>query len=204
MKIGIYGGAFDPVHRGHLEPADAVARKLQLDCLYYVPSRRSPFPEKGHPTDSRHRVAMLALALAGREDRIVSLCELDAPEPSYTIDTVRTFRRSHPGDSLHLLMGADALAGLPRWKDPDEIARACRICAFPRQGEDLEAVVARPELVPFRSSILIFDEVRVKISSTDVREAAARGESLAGRTPAAVEEYIRKQGLYRQSGNHPN
>ncbi|HWC65316.1 MAG TPA: nicotinate-nucleotide adenylyltransferase [Thermoanaerobaculia bacterium] len=201
MKVGVFGGTFDPVHEGHLRPAAAVADALALDLLVFVPALRAPGKESVAPAPAAHRVAMLALALQGRPSFVISLEEIDRGGTSYTVETLRAFRRSRPGDELWFLLGTDALAGFDRWREPREILSLARLAAFVREPYEPDVVDASPILSAHRSSILIFDSVRVKISSTDVRSAAASGQPLTGRTPPAVEEYIVKHGLYRDSGN---
>lgn len=200
MKIGIFGGTFDPVHHGHLRPIEAAAASLELDRVIYVPNNRSPFKEAVIPADSHHRVAMLALALAGKPSFSLSLSELARGGRSYTVDTLRELSRLFPDDELTLLLGTDALAGFPRWKAPEEIVKYARLAAFVRDPMEPQAILGGPELVPFRNSILILDSVRVTISSSDLRRSLRRGESISGSLPVMVEEYIVKEGLYR---GHP-
>ncbi len=199
-RIGIFGGSFDPVHYGHLRPAAAVAAAIPLDAVIFVPAHRAPGKEAVSPAPAAHRVAMLALALEGRRDFTLSLAEIDRGGTSYTVDTLRAFRRDRPADELYFLLGTDALAGFDRWREPEEILRIATLAAFVREPHEPDVVAASPILSAHRSSILIFDSVRVKISSTDVRRAAAAAESLAGSTPPAVEDYIAKHGIYRDSG----
>jgi nicotinate-nucleotide adenylyltransferase len=199
VKIGIFGGAFDPVHRGHLDPVSAVARELALDRVFFVPAGISPFKPGGTRASSHHRVAMLALALQGRTDFTLWLSEVERPGASYTVDTLREIVRAHPEEERFLLMGTDSLRTFPRWKDPRGIADLARLAAFVREPHEREAVLAETGLEPYRKSILIFDSVRVRISSTELRGALSRGESVAGAVPKAVEEYIFKQGLYESS-----
>jgi len=194
MRIGIFGGTFDPVHFGHLRPVEAAAAKFGLRRVIYVPARVSP--HKGAPsTDARHRVAMLALALAGRPDWSLSLAELDRESPSYTVDTLRAFRDGHPGDEVWLLMGTDALAGFDRWKDPEQILSLARVGAFLREpfaGPGLRI----PDVAGLADRLEVFDAGSVRISSTELREDLERGIGAAGRVPEPVAEYITKQGLY--------
>lgn len=200
MKVGVFGGTFDPVHYGHLRPAAAVAAAIPLDRVIFVPANRAPGKESAAPAPAPHRIAMLALALAGRSDFTISLAEIERGGTSYTVETLRAFRRALPGDDLYFLLGTDTLAGFDRWREPEEILKLATLAAFVREPHPPDVAERNALLTAHRGSVLIFDAVRVKISSTDVRRAAAAGESLAGRTPPAVEEYIAKQGIYRNSG----
>jgi nicotinate-nucleotide adenylyltransferase len=194
MRVGVFGGSFDPVHSGHVAMAESAAMKFRLSRLIFVPARVSP--HKSEPrADARHRVAMLALALAGRPDWSISLAELDREGPSYTVDTLRDLAARSLHDELWLLMGTDALAGLARWKDPDEILRLARVAAFIRDPYRDEGLVM-PAVSDASGRVEVFDAGSVRISSTELREDLARGASPAGRVPAAVAEYITKHGLY--------
>ena len=195
MRIGVFGGTFDPVHFGHLTTVEAAAVRFRLDRVVYVPARVSPL-KGAAPTDARHRVAMLALALEGRPGWTIGLEELDRDPPSYTVDTLRVLSARHPEAELWLLMGTDTLAGLARWKEPEEIVRRARIGAFLREPFSGEALRV-PEIAGLSQSLEVFDAGSVKISASGLREALARGESAAGLMPGSVEEYITKHGLYR-------
>jgi len=194
MRIGIFGGSFDPVHEGHLRTIEAAQEKLGLSRVVYVPARQSPWKDLPQ-TDPRHRVAMLGLALAGHPSWTISFEELDREPPSFTVDTLRAFASRWPGDELWLLMGTDALTGLDRWKEPSEIVRLAHIGAFHREPH-VGAGLALPAVAGLSDQLELFDAGSVKISSTDLRDALARGEIPGGRVPAAVAEYITKQGLY--------
>jgi nicotinate-nucleotide adenylyltransferase len=194
MRIGVFGGTFDPVHVGHVAMADAAARRFELSRVLFVPARLSP--HKTAPSaDARHRVAMLALALAGRPDWSISLAELDRDAPSYTVDTLRALSARSLQTELWLLMGTDTLAGLARWKDPEEIVRLARIAAFFRDPFRGSALVI-PQIPGLAGRLEVFDAGSVRISATDLRDELSRGSSPDGRIPVAVAEYITKQGLY--------
>lgn len=194
MRLGVFGGTFDPVHFGHLATVQAAASKFGLRRVIYVPARVSPL--KTLPaTDSRHRVAMLALALAGRPDCPIWLGELDREAPSYTVDTLRALSRENPGDELWLLLGTDTLAGFDRWREPEEIVRLARVAAFLREpfaGSGLKV----PPVPGLANRLEVFDAGSVKISATELRRDLERGVGAAGRVPGPVAEYITKQGLY--------
>ena len=194
MRIGIFGGTFDPVHNGHILPVAAAAERFQLRRVYYVPARLSPLKEKP-PTDARHRVAMLALALQGRPDWSVDLEELDREPPSWTVETLRAICARHPDDELWLLMGTDILAGFGRWKNPEEILKIARVAAFHREPFTGNRVVI-PDVPNLRDRLSIFDGGSVRISATDLRNDLAAGKGIEGRVPGPVAEYITKHGLY--------
>lgn len=194
MRVGVFGGTFDPVHFGHLRPVEAAAMTFALGRVLFVPARLSPHKSEP-PTDERHRVAMLALALAGRPDWSLLLDELDREAPSYTIDTLRALQGRSPDDELWLLMGTDTLAALERWRQPEEIVKLARIAAFQREpfaGSGLRL----PSVRGLEGRLEVFDAGSVRISATDLRRDLSGGKSAAGRVPEAVAEYITKHGLY--------
>jgi len=195
MRLGVFGGTFDPVHFGHLLPVEAAASKFELRRVFYVPARLSP--HKGvTPTDARHRVAMLALALAGRPDWSIDLEELDREPPSWTIDTLRAIAARHPGDELWLLMGTDILAGFDRWREPEAILSLARVAAFEREPF-AGANVRIPVVAGLSDRLSVFDAGSVKISATELRNVLAAGRSIEGKVPGPVAEYMTKQGLYK-------
>lgn len=195
MRIGVFGGTFDPVHDGHVKPVSRAAERFDLDRVIWVPARLSP--HKGvSPTDARHRVAMLALAIAGRSDWSISFQELDRDPPSYTVDTLRDLSARFLKDELWLLMGTEALAGFGRWRQPEEIVRLARIAAFHREpfvGDRLHV----PKVARLENRLEVFDGGSFKISSTELRDDIGRGGVPAGRVPEPVAEYITKHRLYR-------
>ncbi len=194
MRIAIFGGTFDPVHMGHLLTVEAAAAKFRFERVIYVPARSSPH-KSAPPTDARHRVAMLALAIAGRPDWSLSFEELDREPPSYTVETLRAISARSLRDELWLLMGTDTLATFGRWKDPEEIVRLSRIAAFHRAA-DVGGGLRVPEIPGLRERLEVFDAGSVRISATDLRDGLSRGVSPVGRVPESVAEYITKQGLY--------
>ena len=195
MRIGVFGGTFDPVHNGHVLPVEAAAAKFRLQRVLYVPARLSPHKDDA-PTDARHRVAMLALAIAGRPDFSIDLEELDRQPPSFTIDTLRSIAARHPDDELWLLMGTDILAGFARWREPEAILGFARVAAFHREPY-VGAGLVVPELAGLADRLAIFDAGSVKISATDLRKDLEAGRAIGEKVPETVAEYITKQGLYK-------
>ena len=169
MRIGIFGGSFDPVHLGHVRLAEKILRAHALDRLFFVPVKRSPFKSAAPIAPAKDRLAMLRLAAGGMRGVQVSRCELNRPAPSYTIHTVKFFRKKFPKAELFLVMGKDARNRFKRWRSWREILRECRLAAAPRIG---------------------------KFSSTAIRARLSRGERAAGLVPKKVERYIRLNRLY--------
>jgi nicotinate-nucleotide adenylyltransferase len=194
MRLGVFGGTFDPVHFGHLRPIESAAVKFGLGRVLYVPARLSPLKTLA-PTDSRHRIAMLALGLEGRPDWSICFSELDREPPSYTVDTLSELVRDHPDDELWLLMGTDVLSGFAHWRRPAEILQMARIAAFEREPFAGSAV-SIPDVPGLRNRLEVFDAGSVKISSTELRDDLERGGRAEGRVPRSVAEYITKHGLY--------
>jgi nicotinate-nucleotide adenylyltransferase len=185
--IGLLGGSFDPVHHGHLIVGQVAAEQLRLDVLRFVPAREQPFKRGRHGTSAEHRAAMLSLAVAGMQGLEVELSELDRPGPSYTVDTLRALRQREAGEEIILLLGADAAADLPAWREADEIPQLARIVVFARPG----SAVPRSPLVS-----TVIQVPAIDISATEVRNRVRQGQSVRYWVPDAVAEYIRTHRLY--------
>ena len=190
MRVGIFGGTFDPVHVGHLAIANAALESVPLDRVVFVLARRSPLKERGPVAGEADRLAMLELAVAGEPRFSVSRIELERDGPSYTVDTLESFAGA---DELFLILGGDAIAELPRWKDPDRIARLATLVVAERPGAP-----SAPN--HGSSSLLVFDAPRLDISARELRARAARGRSLRYLVPDPVWRHIEARGLYRAEG----
>jgi nicotinate-nucleotide adenylyltransferase len=204
MRLGLYGGSFDPVHYGHLLLADCCREALRLDEVWLVPAAVPPHKQSRELATARQRVEMLELALAGHEQIKVSRLEIDRGGVSYTVETLRALKESQPEATVLLLMGADSLHDLPTWREP---ARICDLAipAVVRRGGSPEPdfSVLAPLVSPERLAEIRAAQVEmplIELSSTDLRERAGEGRSLRFRTPRAVEKYIETHGLYRDSG----
>jgi nicotinate-nucleotide adenylyltransferase len=194
--VGIFGGSFDPVHAGHVAMASAAIASLRLDRLLVVPARASPHKSAHPAAPAEARLAMLRLAFAGTPAVDVSDLELRRPPPSYTVDTVEEVARLHPGADLVLLLGMDALADFPRWRDTQRIVRACRLAVFRRPGAGDAALAEARRAVP-GLRIEGIDAPLVDVSSTAVRERVRAGLPLDGLVPGPVGALIEERALYR-------
>ena len=201
MRLGIYGGSFDPVHYGHLLLAECCREELRLDAVWLVPAAAPPHKQGRAVTPAKARVEMLQLALGGHEAITVSTIEIDRGGVSYTVETLRTINAMHPGAELFLLMGADMLLDLPTWREPAEICRLAIPATVRRPGfPPLDFSPLAPLVTPER-----LDEIRrhqvempqMGLSGTEIRQRVGQGKSIRYRTPRAVEKYIEANGLYR-------
>ena len=228
MNVALFGGSFDPVHRGHLAVARAAQRRYQLERIYFVPTSLQPLKPSQPAAAFAHRYAMLALATRNDKGFIPSL--LEAPKekasgrPDYTIDTVRRFRgewarragasRGKRRDRLFFLIGADSFLSIGRWHRAEELLREVEFIVATRPGFPLKDVKgALPASLRAQSviqegkepaegqvAVHLLRRVHQEVSATAIRRAAARGESLTRWLDPAVAAYIVKMGLYRGMG----
>jgi nicotinate-nucleotide adenylyltransferase len=189
LRLGLFGGSFDPVHGGHLLVAQAAREELELDRLCFIPAAQSPFKPGRQPAPPAARLRWLRLALAGRP-----WCEVDAQEierggTSFTIDTVRDYRRRFPGATLFWLIGADHVPSLPLWRDAADLAALAEFVVIPRPGQ-----APAPFPAPFRGRWL--QGFPFGVSSSDIRARVKAGRTLAGLVPGPVADAIAQSGLY--------
>lgn len=204
MRIGIYGGSFDPVHIGHLILAESAREQAGLDRVVFVPAAAPPHKPDRILADGEHRLAMLRLATAGHDAFAVSSLELDRGGTSYTLDTLTALAAEYPGDPLALLLGPDAIAGFATWREPAAIAAMAELVAVERESlDDLPAAVQAGglEAVLGTATVKALLDRRVRmpaigVRATDLRAAVAAGGSIRYRTPRAVERYIASHDLY--------
>lgn len=205
MRIGVYGGSFDPVHVGHLIAAECCREQAALDRVLFVPAAVPPHKQDRRLADTDHRVAMLTLAIGGHDGFAASTVELDRGGVSYTIDTLTDLAARHPHDTLVLVLGPDSLMQLPSWREPRRILDGWEVAVVERAGlDDAAAIVREPAVAavlgPDHAARIVGARVRmpaIGIRSSDLREAVAAGRSIRFRTPRAVEAYITSHGLYR-------
>jgi nicotinate-nucleotide adenylyltransferase len=202
MRIGLLGGSFNPIHRGHLAIARAARASLGLDRVVLVPSARPPHKRDATLAPAEDRLAMARLAAKDEPALEVSSIELERTGPSYTIDTVRSFLAADPHAEVHFLIGADSVPELKTWKDARTLLRLARFAVVARPGCDLEKDLAELERdLGARLSLISIEPDA--ISATEIRERVRRNEPLDGFVPPAVRDYIAAHNLYREKASGP-
>ena len=200
MKLGLFGGSFDPIHRGHIEPIQAARRALGLERVIYLPTAIPPHKPGRVLAPAHARYAMVEMALLDQEGLYASTFELTLGRPAYTIETLEHFKREMPGAELYLLIGGDSFADLSHWVRWREIPEAARIVVLARPGWDLDAVPLDLEVAALAGSdrVVFLKQPPVDLSSTRLRELFAAGEPVpAGSMPDLVVRYVQKYKLYQ-------
>jgi nicotinate-nucleotide adenylyltransferase len=200
MRLGLFGGSFDPIHLGHLILAESALEQCELEQVWFLPAAVPPHKMGHQLTPADRRIEMLELAIAGHAGFSVSSHEIDRGGVSYTVQTLRHFRHQDPAGDLFFILGADMLADLPNWR---EAAAVCELavpivaCRAGNAEPDFDCLsgVARPERIEEIRRNRI-DSPRIELSSTDIRRRVGEGSSIRYRTPRAVEKYIQTHGLY--------
>ena len=201
MRYGIYGGSFNPVHWGHLLLAETCLRKANLDQVIFVPSGISPHKTKSSQLPGEIRAEMLELAIAGYDGFSVSRFEIEHETTSYTVETIRHFRKTLLDAELFLPVGADMYFDLPKWYEASEILKAVVPIGVYRPGgppphvEVFEEILPPERLELFRR--YIFTMPQIEISSSMIRQNIANGESVRFLMPRTVERFIESHRLYR-------
>lgn len=203
MRIGIFGGTFDPVHVGHLILAEQCREQARLDQVLFIPTARPPHKADRALTAFHHRVEMLNLALAGHAVFRVDELEKDRPGPSYTVDTLELLGSREAGAELFLIIGADCLPDLSGWYQPTGILERAGLLVVPRPGWTMLSSDAIRKSVgllgdkPLRHQIV--GAPLMEIASRDLRRRVAEGRSIRYQVPRAVECYIAHHRLYSGS-----
>jgi len=221
MNIGLFGGTFDPIHRGHIALARAAQEAYQLGRIYFVPANLPPHKQRYPIAPYFDRYAMVALATIAEKTFLPSL--LEAPEPqlreNYTIDTIRRLKPTlKKADRLFLLIGMDAFKDIAKWREPEALFRECEFIVASRPGYSLadvanslpeklrpSAAVIKPfakhtatgDLVLPGVTVHLLENVHEKVSATAIREAVRAKRPLGRLVDPAVAEYIRKRELYK-------
>jgi nicotinate-nucleotide adenylyltransferase len=199
VRIGIYGGVFNPPHHGHLIAAQEAHSQLGLDIVVWVPVGDAPHRAVEQDPGAEARFQMVELATAADERFSVSRIEVDREGPSYTVDTLRELRERGPDDELFLILGGDQAAALPSWHEPAEVMELATIAVFERATTSFNSIGITLARLPGREKLRLLQMPRIDISSTMVRRRAAAGKPIRYLVPDKVANFIGAQSLYGAS-----
>ncbi|MBI4331431.1 MAG: nicotinate-nucleotide adenylyltransferase [Chloroflexi bacterium] len=198
MRTGVFGGTFNPVHLGHLIIAQEVLERLSLDEVRFVPAAQ-PWMKQGQAiSDPAHRLKMLELSLAGNPRFVVDRTDLERGGTTYTVDTLRDVKaRLGAAVEIYFILGADALQGFSRWKEPGEIIRLANLVVVPRPGyPDIPADRLEAAATGISSRLISLKDPCIGISGVDIRKRVAEGRSVRYLVSPGVAEYIAAHRLY--------
>jgi nicotinate-nucleotide adenylyltransferase len=188
LRLGIYGGTFDPVHHGHLILARDVLEKLKLDAIIFVPCGQSPLKTRKPLATNARRVAMLRLALKKEPRFWLSRCELDRLAPSYSYDTALEIREAFPRADLFWLIGADQFRDLDKWHRPGDLRKLVKFVLMLRGDEPLKGKLGSVLSLP--------QPRRIDISATEIRHRVKSRQPIDHLVPTPIAAYIKRHGLY--------
>lgn len=198
-RMGLFGGSFDPIHQGHMDMALRLADTLALDGVMLMPTFIPPHKIRGRMAEPHHRLAMCRLAAEQHPLLQVSDLELQRRGASFTVDTLTALCEQYPDTQWYLITGADMFMTLQTWHRFADIARMAVLCTVPREGTDTASLKKYATHLEAQGIRCYVDEEPVlDVSSTEIRNRIAAGENLDGLVPAAVEDYMRRNGLYKQ------
>jgi nicotinate-nucleotide adenylyltransferase len=197
LRVGIFGGAFNPPHLGHLVCAQEVLLQLELERVLFVPVGKPPHRDLDDDPGGEARLEMVELAIAGDERFVASRVELDREGPSYTSVTLERLRSDAPEDELFLILGGDQAASLPTWHEPEKVLERATVAAVERVGWSRSAIGIKIGRLRGYDQVRYLDMPLIQISSTGIRRRVREGRPIRYLVPIAVEEYIAGHNLYR-------
>jgi len=198
MRVGVFGGTFDPIHIGHLVSAEEAWVELKLERVVFIPAGLPPHKLDHVVSPVEHRLAMLELAIASNPHFAVSRVDMDRFGPSYTADTIELLRDEWgPGVEIYFIMGSDSLLDILTWHDPRRLIRLCRFVVLSRPGYQVDLDELDALLPGVASRVQMLNAPELAISSTDIQRRVREGLSIKYQVPEAVEDYIYQHKLYQ-------
>jgi nicotinate-nucleotide adenylyltransferase len=203
MRLGIFGGSFDPVHNAHLALARACQQQAALDEVWFTPTAIQPLKHRGPNASDAQRIEMLRLATTNEPSWRVCTLEIDRGGFSYTVETLRQIHAELPEAKLFFLFGADAIRDVPKWKEPREIFRLAAPLVVRRAGQPLPDLDQLNLLCGEATQPKSIEMPSMDISSSEIRRRLTRRESIADYVPDSVAGYIAEHDLYTQAAFEP-
>ncbi|MEZ6049676.1 MAG: nicotinate-nucleotide adenylyltransferase [Planctomycetaceae bacterium] len=195
MRLGLFGGTFDPIHLGHLILAEACREACALEEVWFIPTGSPPHKESTGITDAKLRVEMLEMAVAGVREFKINEMEIKRTGTTYTVDTLTELKEEDPTRDLFFMIGADSLHDFPTWREPERIAELATLLVVNRAGRAMPELETLSDKI--RNSVQVVTIPDIGIASSNLRQRVADGQSIRFQVPRAVEVYIEQHKLYR-------
>ncbi|MFK8111566.1 MAG: nicotinate-nucleotide adenylyltransferase [Rubripirellula sp.] len=200
MRIGVFGGSFDPIHLGHLWIAEAALELLSLDHVRFIPAAQSPLKPNGPIASQQDRLQMLQLSISGCEGFVVDSQEIDRGDVSYTVDTISRLTNDNPGADLFLIVGSDSLASFGKWHQPERLLEMVSLAVVQRGGEPaidfsvLDGLASPDRIESFQANVIKMPVI--EISSSEIRSRVAADRSIRFRVARPTEALIQSRSIY--------
>ncbi len=201
MRIGLFGGSFNPIHMGHLIMAEHILEAAELDRIIFIPAAQPPHKEMGLKDSSEHRYKMVELAIADNPNFEITDIEIKRDAISYTVDTVHQLKERYPDDKLYFIIGSDTFYELPSWRNVPGILEVVNFLVVRRPGfaqQQLQNLDQALEdfAVIHDTEISLIDAPLIQISSTFIRQKMAAGQSIRYLVPDVVRDFIEARDLF--------
>lgn len=198
MRLGIFGGTFDPIHLGHLITAECVMETLNLSSVIFVPANIPPHKQDKEINPSYHRLRMVLSAIQSNPQFQASNIELNRKGPSYSVDTINELKQMYIGATFYFITGVDAINELATWHEAEKLLKSCFFVAAIRPGNVLDRESLEKHFGELaKTNILEVNTKQIEISSTEIRKRVSEGKNISYMVPESVAKYIEKEGLYK-------
>ena len=200
MKIGIMGGTFDPIHKGHLMLGEYARELYNLDKIWFMPNGNPPHKLNSKiESQTNHRVKMVELAIKDNDGFDIQLYEVKRKDVNYSYLTMEHFNQIYPNDEFYFIIGADSLFAFETWKNPDRLVKTCKILAAYRDGKNTSEMEEQIQYLneKYGAEIILLNTPNVDISSSDIRRMIKNHEDISEMVPESVFSYIQSNNLFR-------
>jgi len=197
MRLGIFGGTFDPPHLGHVALAQAALNQLKLDKVLWVVAGQSPLKLDRSITPAASRVAMVQAAIADLPAFELSRVDLDRPAPHYTVETLKLIQKQFPNSELFFIMGKDSLRDLPKWRQPNQIVARAWLAVAKRPGVRVNWIALQTSVPRIKERICWLKAPPIEVASSEIQAQVKTKQSVRTMLPKAVYEIVKSTGLYR-------
>ena len=196
-RVAIFGGTFDPPHLGHFIIAEQIKNRFSLAEIIFMPAGKPPHKKDKDILPDQDRFKMLKLAVAGNQDFSISDWEIKKDGYSYTAQTLSQFVPQLDAEEVFFIIGADSLAEIFKWKEPEFLLSEAKFIAYNRPDYDFEEILGQQKYQPYLKNISIYRGLNIEISSSFIREEIKKGNSIRYLTLEQIEKYIIENNLYR-------